>query len=233
MPAKHLLSLFLLAAAPLPATIITYNERGAWIAALGTAVSFTESLNGVAADTSFQSVGFATPNFVLLQQGPSLTGNHVDVPAFSTPGVNGSTFASIYVEGDAPTTVMLTPNSPLRAFGMVQNPHGRGEGIALRLLIEGQAPVVVAPDSQMFGGGGHFFGFLATAGESVYAIQFIANIPDMNPATGQLVSFDDFEGVFAPVSDPPPIVENPEPGTVAMLAGGLLVMERLARRRRD
>jgi hypothetical protein len=218
--------------------VIAYHDRAAWSAALGTATSFQESFNGVSGDISFQASPYTTANFSLLQQGPGLTANLIDAPLFTTVGVNGSTYASLYVEGDSGLGVLLNPTFALRALGFMINPIGTGEGVALQLFVRGQqSPVILGPDPTRFGGGGHFFGWIATGGEEIQGVRFIGSNPDGTSVVGQLLNIDDVEGVFAnnnPNPLPPtiPTAENPEPSTVLLLAGGVLALAGLRGRSR-
>ena len=203
-------------AAPSSASTVTYTTLGDWLAATGGS-TWTVDFEGFATDTQFRTTSVDAGPFSLQQDGVDTDfRNLVAVPPLNPfwAADEGPTTASasMYTNFDGPTTVVMSFDSPVSAWG--------GEffmgTLVERLDIALYSPANVlletlnVPDGNDLPGGA-FFGF--TSSNPVGSIRFQSRTL-VDGEGGEGFTLDDVQGA-APV---------PEPASLTLLGLGLAGM---------
>ena len=202
-----------------PSTV-TYTTLGDWLTATGGA-TWAVDFEGFATDTEFRTTSVDAGPFSLQQSGDRTFRNFIDVPPLDSgfmldEGATGAS-ASMFTDFDGPTTVMMSFDNPVSAWG--------GEffmgTLVERLDIGLYSPANVlletlsVPDGNDLPGGA-FFGF--TSSNPVGSIRFQSRTLDVGGA-GEGFTLDNVHGVSA--TDSAPV---PEPASLTLLGLGLAGM---------
>lgn len=213
--------LLLVACAPAQAIAI-FDDRSAWLAAIGGAPTFTEDFAGFTADTSFGGAPLGLGPFTLsVTSAIGDVGQFIDVPPFAAAAsVEFDTNRLIaFVDGDGVTVDMLFAPG-VTAWGADYSGAATGEGLTF----------VIANDfvHEVFdiGSDDGFFGFVLGALEgAIGRLRLQATTADGRLASGEAFALDNIAGVQAPV-----VIS--EPGAGALLAIALAAAPSTVRRRR-
>lgn len=185
-------------------TIVTFTDRTTWEAAIGQPLSFFESFSGFGADTEFRTGAVDVGPFSLEQQGSGAFRNMIDVAPFQFADNNGTTHASMFTDFGV-TTVQMTFDSPLTAWGADFYGATTGEGVHLSFLGLGEG--VDLPGFGTMGTG--FFGVITSGAFTGIDFQSVNDFPG---GTGEGFGMDDVAGGNV----------VPEPTTLFLLGSGLL-----------
>lgn len=193
------------------AGFVTYSDRTAWHAAIGGATG-SENFNGFASDTNFggTSIALAAGMTIGTMNASTPLYNLIDAPPVGSAewDVDGSSVASIFngpFGGD--TFPFITFGTPVSSFG-ADFRSLNDEVARSRVEIYDGATLLATLDPSVAGFDElRFWGFAATAGESVTSIVFTRLENDV-------FGIDNIEigGGAAPV---------PEPATLALFGMGL------------
>lgn len=166
--------------------VTQYNDRPTWFAAVGS-VDMIEDFEGFAADTDFKPGPVVLSIGTIQQLGvDTMFRNVVDVAPFLFTDNGGTNHASCFVDQDGPTTVRLTFDQPVSAWG-VQLYGVQGGEFAVFDLLEGVTTLTPIMQDQ-------FIGFTSTTPVSAVEFRSQTLIPG---GTGEGFGADDMEIVLA------------------------------------
>jgi len=182
--------------------IAVYTDRTAWEAATG-GPEWEVDFEGYADDTPFRTTPVDAGPFSLLQTGSAIYWNEIKAAGH----------AAIYTNfGD--TTVAMTFDEPLLAWGADFSNVNAGEKVNLELVGGGNVTIEVEPDVE-------FFGFEAPSGETLVSKITFVSRTEIAGSAGEIFILDNVAGV------------TPEPATLVMLAYGLPLAIRRRRRNQN
>jgi hypothetical protein len=182
--------------APANAGISFYSNRTSWETAIGSP-GFTENFESFAADVDFSFGTTSLPNgFSLSHIGSNNFRNLIDVPPIGFGNEsNGTSSASIYVNGDPPVdtvTITLDINAVAFGFDLSDVSGGGGEGSILSLS---GSPAANATSMNIASGVSGFYGFIANGGDFINTAQLKGQ---GNSSGGEGLFLDNFAGVSVP-----------------------------------
>ena len=201
---------------------VTFTNQGTFLSAIGGSADITEDFNSFASDTSFQDGTLDVGPFSLTSSGQFHNSfNKIDVSPFQFGGSvppNSSPYAGLYLDsrGDTFTSVTLTFDSPIKAFGA-----DFGEIDPNTLISFATASGNGSINTVLASGLQGFFGFLLDAGEFITSFTFTTPVNDGFGMDNVLLSN------FA--AEP---VNISEPNTIPLVLGALFGMLWLTRRKR-
>lgn len=202
--------------------ITIFDDRSAWLAAIGGTPTFTVDFEGFPADTSFGGAPLDLGPFTLsVTSAIGDLGQFVDVPPFAAASsVQFDTNRLIaFVDGDGVTVDMLFAPG-VTAWGADYSGAVTGEG--LRLVVANDLVHEVIDITVDDG----FLGFVLGAGEgAIGRLRWQATTADGRLSSGEAFALDNIAGVQAPVV-------MSEPGAGALLAVALAAALLAIRRRR-
>lgn len=157
------------------AAVQTFNDRAAWLAAVGP-VSASEDFSGFVVDTEFrtQVVGLAG-GMSITQTGPNTAAfrNLIDIPPLGQTDNNGTANASCFTNADdspgVPTGILISFATNARAWGGETWGARSGEFMAMDILGAGG---VVLGTIEPSNNAGQFSGFWGNAGEQFTGVRF-------------------------------------------------------------
>ena len=216
-------------AAPSSASTVTYTTLGDWLTATGGS-TWTVDFEGFSTDTQFRTASVDAGPFSLQQEGVDQDfRNFIDVPpldsGFSADEGSATAGASMFTNSDGLTTVLMSFDNPVSAWG--------GE-FFMGTLVERLDIALYSPDNVLLDTlnvpdgndlpGGAFFGF--TSSNPVGSIRFQSRTLVAGLA-GEGFTLDNVHGVSA--TNPAPV---PEPASLTLLGLGLAGMGARRWRRR-
>jgi hypothetical protein len=205
----------IVSASPSPGAVITFTDRTAWLAALSQPVTFYENFSEFTVDTPFSSSPLNVGPFSLAPNAPQGFRNIIDVPPLDFADNDGTANASIFTDFGI-TTVLLTPDAPLLAFGGDFWGPNTNEGLDLLLTLDAGPPILLVPNWAGGFGSAQFFGFTTTGGERILTIQFQSR---NDLASGEGFGLDEIQGVTVP-----------EPAALSLVLTGLTALAFCRRR---
>lgn len=164
--------------------IVQYNDRAAWLAAIGGTPDAQEDFQGFAVDTPFRAAPVTIAIGTIGQAGlDQAFRNEVDAPPFQFTDNNGTTHASCFVNfadagAGSETNVEIVFSQPVTAWGGDFNGVLGGELLAVD--VDGSQEVILGtllPTAQ-----DTFLGFVADAGEQIDLVIFRSQ--NQNPGGG-------------------------------------------------
>lgn len=164
--------------------IVQYNDRAAWLAAIGGAPDAQEDFQGFAVDTPFRAAPVTIAIGTIGQAGlDQAFRNEVDAPPFQFTDNNGTTHASCFVNfadagAGSETNVEIVFSQPVTAWG--GDFYGVLGGELLAVDVDGTQEVILGtllPTAQ-----DTFLGFVADAGEQIDLVIFRSQ--NQNPGGG-------------------------------------------------
>jgi uncharacterized repeat protein (TIGR01451 family) len=164
--------------------IVQYNDRAAWLAAIGGTPDAQEDFQGFAVDTLFRAAPVTIAIGTIGQAGlDQAFRNQVDAPPFEFTDNNGTTHASCFVNfpdagAGSETNVEIVFSQPVTAWGGDFNGVLGGELLAVD--VDGSQEVILGtllPAAQ-----DTFLGFVADAGEQIDLVIFRSQ--NQNPGGG-------------------------------------------------
>lgn len=183
--------------------IVQYDDRAAWLAAIGGTPDIEEDFQGFTVDTSFRTAPLAISMGTIAQVGlDQLFRNEVDVAPFQFSDNNGTTHASCFVNfpdagPGSETNVEITFSAPVSAWGADFNGILGGELLAVD--VNGTEQTVLG--TLLPTAGDTFLGFVATAGEEVDLV--IYRSQNQNPGGGgEGFGSDNYAANFAAPDEP-------------------------------
>lgn len=214
-------ALSVILAAGASAQVSWYSNEGQWSGNLVDPVSWTEDFSGFTADQSFVSSPVSIASGTLAQVGTGISfRNLVDVPLFSATDNNGTSHASLFVNGggagEIKIDVALSLSVPVSALSFRTWGAATSEGTTVMLYSGGS----LVGTRNLSNGNNRFTGFVMTGG-TVDRILFVARTT-VAGTVGEGFGLDTIQASAAPV---------PEPGV--LLGGGLALMGFLGGRRRS
>lgn len=220
--------LTLLGAAPAQAALVGYQSQAMFNAAIAGWTRTTTDFEGVAAGTTY-GAGTGPAGYTFTLTGPSTS--YGDQPAVLD--TYGTTSGSNYLGLNNPDGAFETGDrlaiqftTPAQAFGLFVVGTSGIQANDIRLVVDGNTVGNAAVEAGATNDGGHiyFLGFVSTAVNITNAsLEFFTDDGSLFPT-----NVDD---LVVAIDERQPPNDVPEPGTLALLAGGLLAASALRRRR--